>query len=195
MIVLDEDAGGEVDAVVGASAALDRVFLKDAQAGDGLAGVEDAGMGALNGVNIGAGEGGDAAEVLHQVEDDALATEEYACVVADDGEDLARVHADAVEDFVMADDFKAGLRLGMRVELRVRMGVETGKDFKQAGDRAEAADDHVLAGDDGGGGAQVGIDGEVGGSVAGGLVFNQGLLQQCVDAGAFPIHKSVVSCQ
>jgi hypothetical protein len=112
VIVLDENAGGEIDAVIGAAAAKDGVFLKGAQAGDGLARVEDAGVRALNGVGELARERGDAADVLQQVEDDALATEQDARVVANDGQHLAGMDAHAVEDFRMADDFKAGLRLG-----------------------------------------------------------------------------------
>jgi len=182
VVVLDEDAGGEIDAVVGASAALDRVLIEDAEAGDGFTGVEDAGVGTLNGVDVMAGKGGDTAEVLHKVEDDALATEQDAGVVANDGERLAGMGADAVEHFGVADDFEARLCGGP--------GVETGEDFKEARDGSQAGDDHFLAGEDVGRGAQVGVDDEVGGGVAGGLVFNQGLLQQCVDAMAFPIHRA-----
>ena len=36
--------------------------------------------------------------------------------------------------------------------------------------------------------AQAGVDGEIGRGVAGGLIFNQRPLQQCVDAAALPIH-------
>ena len=89
VIVLDENAGGEIDAVIGASAAEDRVFFKGAHAGDGFARVEHAGVRALNRVGKLARERGDAAEVLQQVENDALATEQHARVVANDGENLA----------------------------------------------------------------------------------------------------------
>ena len=112
VIVLDENAGGEIDAVIGSPAAEDGVFFKGPHAGDGFARVEHAGAGALNRVSIFTGERGDAAEVLQQVEDHALATEQDARVVADDGEHLASMGAHAVEDFGMADDFKASLRVG-----------------------------------------------------------------------------------
>ena len=46
-------------------------------------------MGALNGVGVFARERGDAAEVLQQIENHALATEQHARVVADDGQHLA----------------------------------------------------------------------------------------------------------
>jgi hypothetical protein len=69
--------------------------------------------------------------------------------------------------------------------VRLRAGIEAGEDLKEAGHGAQAGHDHFLARDDGGRGAQLGIDGEVGGGVLGGLVFHQGLLQQCVDAVLF----------
>ena len=106
---------------------------------------------------------GDAAQVLQQIEDDALATQQHARVVADDGEHLAGVRAHAVEHFGMADDFEAGLRLGARVE--------AARDLKEARNGAKPGDDQLFAGDDGAGGAQVGIDGEIGRSIAGGLVL------------------------
>jgi len=126
-------------------------------------------------------------QVLHQVQNDALATEQHAGVVANHGHHLAGVDAHAIEHFRVADDLKAGLRRGT--------GVEMGEDFKQARHRTQAADHQFLPGHDGGGGAQVGVDGQVGGGVAGGLVFKKRLLQQCVDTGAFPVHGEVVSSQ
>ena len=187
VVVLDENAGGEIDAMIGSAAAEDGVFFEGAQAGDGLARVEDAGVGALDGVSVFARERGDAAEVLEQVENDALATEQDAGIVANDGDDLAGVDADAVEDFGMADDLEAGLRLGA--------GIEAGIDLKEARDGAEAGDDQLFAGDDGAGGAEIGIDGEMRGGVAGGLVLDEGLLQQCVDAVALPVHNAAISFQ
>ena len=120
--------------------------------------------------------------MLHEVEDDALAAEECAGVVADDGERAAFRDADAVEDLRMADDFEAGLRWVMR------LFVEAGEDLEDARDAAEAGDDQFLAGDYGCRGAQVGVDRQIGRGVAGGLVFDQRLLEQSVDAAVFPFH-------
>ncbi len=156
MIVLDENAGGEIDAMIGAAAAEDRVFFKGSHAGHGFARVEHARMGALNRVGIFARERGDAAQVLQKIEDHALATEQHARIVADDGQHLAGMRAHAVEDFGMADDFKAGLREGARGEL-----IEAGEDLKEARDGAETGDDQLFARDDGAVGAQAGIDGEM----------------------------------
>jgi hypothetical protein len=87
------------------------------------------------------------------------------------------VDADAVEDFRMADDFKAGLRGGR--------GSRRAKISRKRGTAPRPETTISWRAQDGGRGAQVGVDGEVGGGVAGGLVFNQGLLQQCVDAVLF----------
>jgi len=113
VIILDEKAGREIDAVIGAAAAEHSVFLKGAQARYGLARVEDAGGRALNGVGELARERGDAAHVLEEVENHALATEQDARVVANNGKHLPGVNAHAVKDFRMADDLKAGLRFGL----------------------------------------------------------------------------------
>ena len=72
VIVLDEKAGGEIDAVIGAAAAEHRVFLEGPHAGHGFARIEHAGVGALNRVGVFARERGDAAEVLQQIENHAL---------------------------------------------------------------------------------------------------------------------------
>ena len=48
VIVLDQNAGSEIDAVIGAAAAKDGVFFKSAHAWHGLARVEHPGVGALN---------------------------------------------------------------------------------------------------------------------------------------------------
>ena len=102
--------------------------------------------------------------------------------MADDGQHLALVDAHAIEYLRMADHLEAGLRRGALVE--------PGKDLQKLRHRAQPANHHLLPRNDGAGGAQVGVDGEVGGGVAGGLVFHQGLLQQCVDAAVLPIHGS-----
>ena len=67
-----------------------------------------------NGVDILPRERGDAAQVLHQVQDHALAAQQHARVVANDGQHLAAVDAHAVEDLRVADDLKACVRLRAR---------------------------------------------------------------------------------
>jgi hypothetical protein len=180
VIVLDENAGGEIDAVIGASAAEDGVFLENAHARNGLTGIEDACVRTFNGIDVFAGEGGDAAEMLEQVENHALGTEQDARVVADDGKDLAGMGADAVEHFAVVDNVEAIVGLWT--------GIEAGKNLEEARHGAKATDDHFFACNDGGGGAQLRIDGEAGRGILDRLVFNKGLFEECVDAVALPIH-------
>ena len=51
VIVLDEHSIGEVEAVVVSAPAADRVFIQHAQAGDGLARIQNAGVRAGDGVH------------------------------------------------------------------------------------------------------------------------------------------------
>ena len=64
-------------------------LFQGAQAGGGLAGVEDAAAGARDGVGELAGGGGDAAQALQEVEGDAFAGEQGAGASADGGDDVA----------------------------------------------------------------------------------------------------------
>ena len=61
VIVFDEDAVLQIEAVIDAAAAADGVFIEHAEAGDGFAGVEDLGFCAGDGFDELVGEGGDAA--------------------------------------------------------------------------------------------------------------------------------------
>lgn len=61
--------------MIGAPAAQHSVFFERPHAGNRLARIENAGLRAPNGVDIFAGERGDATQVLHQVQNDAFATE------------------------------------------------------------------------------------------------------------------------
>src|SRR6185436_1889075 len=78
MVVLDEHRVVEAEAVVAAAAGADGVLLERAKAGGGLAGADDAGVGAGDGVDDAAGGGGDAGEVTEEVQRDALASEDRA---------------------------------------------------------------------------------------------------------------------
>jgi len=123
---------------------------------------------------------------MQQIENHALRTEQDLRVVANHGQHLAGMHAHAVEDLRMAHNLETCMRLRARIE--------AGVDLKKARNGAEAGHHQVLAGDDRGGGAQAGIDGQMRGGIARSLVLQQGLLQQCVDAMAFPVHSSASSC-
>ena len=163
------------------------VFFQHAQPRHGLARIQHARAGALDGVHVLPRPRRDAAQVLHQVQNHALATEQRAGVVTDDSQHLALMHAHAVEDLRMADDLEACLRRSAPVEPR--------KNLQNARHRAQAANRHLLARQNRAGGAQTGIDGEVGRGVAGGLIFHQGLLQQCIDMAVLPVHGSFLRGQ
>ena len=106
--------------------------------------------------------------------------------MANDSQHLAGMHAHAVENFGMADDLEAVVRLGARIETRVNL--------KEARNGAEAGDHQIFAGNDRCGGAQAGIDDQMRGGVARRLVLLEGLLQQCFDTVALPVHNSASSC-
>src|SRR5208283_3795599 len=88
VVVLDQDSVLQIEAVVGAAAATDGVFIQRAQAGDGFVCVEDYGFGLRSShlFDVFIGQRGDAAHALHQVEDDALGGENAGGVGADDGD-------------------------------------------------------------------------------------------------------------
>ena len=89
MVVLDQDSIGEIEAMVEAAAAAHRVFFQQAQAGRGLAGIKNGGAGAFDGFHVFGSDGGDAAQALQQVQDQALAAQQRARVVPDGGNGLA----------------------------------------------------------------------------------------------------------
>src|SRR5277367_6710111 len=83
------------------SAAAHRVFIDHAQAGSGLSGVEDARLGAGDGVDKLARQRGDAAHALQEVQDHALTRKNHTRIVADYRDRLTFVQANAVENFGM----------------------------------------------------------------------------------------------
>ena len=182
VVVLDQNAGGKVDAVIRSSTAQHGVFLQSAQTGNRFAGVEHVGACSLNRVGVLARQRGDAAQVLEEVEDYPLAAQQHARIVANHGQHLTGMNAHAVEYLRMADHFKARVRLRARVEPR--------KNLQKARNGAQPGHHQLFAGENGARGAQVGVDDQIGRGVARGLVLLQGLLQQCVDAVASPVHKS-----
>ncbi len=108
VVVLDEDGVEESDAVVDAATQGDGVLVQGAEAGDGLAGVEDRGAGSLNLVDECAGARGDTAEALEEVEGGAFAGEGQAGVGFDVARDVAGLklrafRADVIEGFGVAE--------------------------------------------------------------------------------------------
>jgi hypothetical protein len=165
--------------MVVAAAAAHGVFIEHAQSGDGLARIQDARLGAVNGVHELAGIGGDPAQPLQKIEDDALAAEQRARVVAHHGDGLAFVQAHAVKDLAVADHFR--MADGILVKLLVNL--------QDAGHGADAGKNAILLGQNGGDGALPGIDAGARGGVAGGLIFQQRVFQKSADSSTVPVHS------
>uniref|UniRef100_E6PYR3 Uncharacterized protein n=1 Tax=mine drainage metagenome TaxID=410659 RepID=E6PYR3_9ZZZZ len=114
VIVLDKNSIGKIKPMIGATTAEDGIFFQSTQSGHRLAGIEHTGLRSVNRIDIGACQRGDSTQVLHQVEDHTLATEQRAGIVANDSEHLAIVNTNAVKYLRVTDDFKA--RFGVVVE-------------------------------------------------------------------------------
>ena len=96
VVVLEQDHVEQSDAVVAASANLHGLLLEHAHAGGGLAGVEHAGLGALQPLDILVGHGGNAAHALHDVEHESLGLQQGAHATGDNHGDVALLDARAV---------------------------------------------------------------------------------------------------
>ena len=108
VIILEHRALGEIVAVIVAAADGDGVFLEPAQTGEGLAGVGDLGVGALDKLHAVIGRGRDAGEVLEDVQRradkmDKIGLDGVKAELVEDGYDTASVEKylglfDALED-------------------------------------------------------------------------------------------------
>ena len=98
MVVLYQNHVEEADAVVGASADSDSLFLEHAQARGCLTGVEDLAGQAGKAFLIAGGDSGYAAHALHDVEHQALGLQQRANGAFDNECDVARAHVGAVFD-------------------------------------------------------------------------------------------------
>ena len=96
MVLLDQEGVPQADAVVVAAATGHRVLLRQAQPGQGLAGVEQPHAGVRDQVDIVAGAGGGGREGLQQVQRRALPGEQAAGRALDLEEGLAGLEAVAV---------------------------------------------------------------------------------------------------
>ncbi len=185
VIVLDQDSIRKIESMILTAAAAYGVFVDHAQAGSGFASIENAGFRAGDGIDELAGHGGDAAHALHEIQDDALTGKNHARVVADDGDGLTFVQTHTIENFGMRGDFV----------MRSDGAIEGGVNVEDAGDAADAGENAILFGENGGGGALVGIDAGVAGGVAGGAVLEQRVLNDRSDASAVEVHKTTDGCQ
>src|SRR5271170_2225965 len=99
--------------------------------------------------------------------------------MANHGNCLALLHAHSVEHLRVADDFVTAAVTFIQPSINI----------EEARDRTKAGDDAILLGDHRGRGAQKGIDGDGCRHVAGGLVFEQSLLQDGLNPLGFPLHR------
>jgi hypothetical protein len=78
VVFLDEEGVEQADAVVVTAATAHRVLLGDAQAGDGLAGIQQPHAGARDLVGVVPAAGGGARQQLQEIQSAALAGEQRA---------------------------------------------------------------------------------------------------------------------
>ncbi len=154
VVFLDQKGVVKTDAVVVTAAAGHGVFLGQAQAGDGFAGVEQFDRCVGHQVGIALAVGGNGGERLQEVQGAAFTAEQGACGTFQAEQTLIGANLIAIAD--LPDDF------GRRIELA-----------KHFIDPCGAADDGVVAGDHGRAGQTVGGD-QLGGDVAAAYVFVEG---------------------
>jgi len=183
VIVLDEDAIGEIEAVILAAAAAHSVFVDHAQSRGGFSGVENARFGAGDGLDKLAGQGCDSTHALQEIQNDALAGKNDAGIVLDHSNRLPFMEANAIEDLRMRGDFV----------VRRYGAIERGVDIENARHAADSRENAILLSENGGRGALVGIDAGVAGGITRGPVFEQRILDDGGDASAVKVHKAVVS--
>ena len=108
VVVLDEHAVGEIEPVILSPAATHRIFVDHAQARRGFAGIENSRLGARDGIHKLAGQRGDPAHALQEIQNHALAGKNHARVVPDDRDRLPFVQAHSIENLGMGGDFVVG---------------------------------------------------------------------------------------
>ncbi len=135
VVVLDEHGVEEPDAMAEAAAAADRVLLQAAEAGGGLAGVQEASAGVGDAIGKCACAGGDSGEAGEEVEQGSL----Y-------GEDLPRGPVDERDGLLRRKRVTVG---GADAQRAVR-----GKAVQDRGQAADSGEHARLAGDDLGSGGR-----------------------------------------
>ena len=152
MIFLDQERIVETDAVILAAAAKHSILLSGAQAGEGLAGVEDGDAATGYRVRIAAGGGGGAHEGLQEVQGSAFA-----------GENLAGIAAEGAEGSVWGEPITVG-------HMPFQFHVAQLPEYLFC--PSAATHDRLFAGDDGGGAGVVRVD-QLGGDIPVADVFFQ----------------------
>ena len=83
VIVLDQHTVAEIEAMIMAAATRHRVLVEQTQPGNGLARIQDYGLGPFHFVDVAPRERGDAAHPLHDFQDHALAGKDDARIMND----------------------------------------------------------------------------------------------------------------
>jgi hypothetical protein len=164
VVVLDEDAVGQVEAVVGAATDPDGVLLQCPQAGRRLARIDHPRGGARDGGDVAGGDAGDPTEALEQVERDAFGAQQAAGRAGEVGDDDPRRHGGALGD------------QRRHRHRRIDRG-EDGPGDRQAGQDALAFDQQV------GPRRPAGPDDRLGRDIAPGQVLGQCHLDDATDLG------------
>jgi len=133
VVFLDQDAVVQAHALILPAAHPHRVFLGDAQAGQGFSGIQNRRMGAAHGLDIGPGGGGHRRQGLQEIQRRAFGGQQRARIAVDVGQHVAGRHGVALVD--------PPLDGATEVE-RLETGVEPGP----------AGDHRGFAGDDAGAG-------------------------------------------
>jgi len=150
MVVLDEKPVVEAEAMVDAAAAAHGIFLQGAQAGRGLAGIEDLRFRAGHGLDEEAGPGRHAGKLLEEIEGAPLGGQDRARRAANLQRRFARLERGAVlrpgsqhqRDVLLAKDLfshgQTGQDAGFLGE-NARRGLHLRLDAGQRGDVSRAA--------------------------------------------------------
>src|SRR5579859_1660676 len=178
VIVLDQDAVGEIKPVIVAAAAAHGILVEHAKTGHGFARIQDPGARTLNCIHKLACKRGYSAESLEDIQDHPFARKQDARVVANHGDRLASAHTDAIENFSVADHFR----------MADGIPVQTFVNFQDAGDYADSGQNAVLLGQNGGGGALMRINAGARGGVAGSFVLQQRVFENGGNSAALPVH-------
>src|SRR5208282_6407721 len=96
VVLFDEDAAVQAEAVIRPASGAHRVFLQRAQTRMGLSGVDDTGTGTRDCIDEAARLSGDSGKELHKIECDPLAGQETSQLALEFGEDFAILQANSV---------------------------------------------------------------------------------------------------
>ena len=91
MIVLDQHRVIQPEAVIETAATAHRIFLQDSQTGQGLAGADDTGPGAFDGIHQGCGRRRHAGQMAREIQRHPLGGEDGAGGAGNRGQHIARL--------------------------------------------------------------------------------------------------------